>query len=100
MTHHLKTWPEFYSKVVTGEKSFEIRRNDRSFAVGDVLILREFDPKTDQYTGQEVYRRVVYLTDFGQIAGNVCMAIVPARSSLQRMEEAVLPKAPRLRRVK
>ena len=42
MTHELKTWPEFFGPVWTGEKKFEIRKNDRDFAPGDTLLLREY----------------------------------------------------------
>lgn len=50
--HRLKTWPRFYLDVVEGRKSFEWRRDDRGFEVGDRLILEEFDPAADVYSGQ------------------------------------------------
>jgi hypothetical protein len=40
--HELKSWPEFFSAIETGEKTFELRRNDRNYQVGDVLVLREW----------------------------------------------------------
>lgn len=49
--HELKTWPAFFWPVVHGDKTFELRKNDRDFQVGDVLVLREWDPVTEQYTG-------------------------------------------------
>lgn len=39
MTHKLKTLPEFWDAVKSGEKTFEVRRNDRNFMVGDTLEL-------------------------------------------------------------
>ena len=42
--HHLKTWPAEFSAVISGQKKFELRRNDRDFQVGDVLVLKEFVP--------------------------------------------------------
>jgi hypothetical protein len=59
-THELKTWPEYYSAVLEGTKTFEYRRDDRGFKVGDVLHLREWVPSTG-YTGREMRRRVAYL---------------------------------------
>jgi len=42
--HELKIWPQYYSKVVEGTKTFEVRNNDRGFQKGDFVKLREFDP--------------------------------------------------------
>ena len=39
MTHHLKTWPTYYDAVQRGEKNFEVRKNDRAFQKGDVVVL-------------------------------------------------------------
>ena len=43
-THELKVWSEFYDKISSKSKQFEVRKNDRDFKVGDTLILREFIP--------------------------------------------------------
>lgn len=42
--HELKTWPEFFEPVAHGDKTFELRFNDRDYQPGDVLHLREFTP--------------------------------------------------------
>lgn len=60
-THDLKTWPEFFDQIVVGEKTFELRKDDRPFAVGDELLLREYDPATKQYSGREVFRRITHI---------------------------------------
>lgn len=44
MTHELKIWPQFYCRVADGSKTFEVRKNDRAFQSGDLVILREYDP--------------------------------------------------------
>lgn len=56
--HELKIWPMHFSDVQNGRKLFELRRNDRGFEVGDTLILNEWDPETNQYTGKWVARHV------------------------------------------
>jgi hypothetical protein len=73
--HALKTWPEFFEQVVSGAKTFEIRRDDRSFKVGEVLELREFDPRGARFTGRSVWRKLTYITNWEQKSGYVVMAI-------------------------
>ncbi len=44
--HKLKCWPVYFDAVASGEKNFEVRRDDRGFQKDDILDLRRFDPKT------------------------------------------------------
>ncbi|MEG0259568.1 MAG: DUF3850 domain-containing protein [Lysinibacillus sp.] len=37
-THDLKILPEYLEAVVSGKKTFEIRKNDRDFQVGDRIF--------------------------------------------------------------
>lgn len=57
--HELKILPEYFSEVKAGRKNFEIRRNDRDYRVGDILILKEY--RKGKYTGEEVRRKVTYI---------------------------------------
>jgi cell division protein FtsB len=59
--HELKTWPEYFDAILDGRKTFEYRRNDRSFRVGDTLLLREWEPSTQQYLGREGRWKITYL---------------------------------------
>lgn len=69
--HELKTWPQFFRRVWDGSKTFEVRRDDRGFSVGDYLLLREYDPDRDdlpagqRYTGRELTAQVTYLLKGG-----------------------------------
>lgn len=45
IVHHLKTHPQFWSFLLDGSKPFEIRLNDRKYRVGDLVILKQYDPK-------------------------------------------------------
>lgn len=61
--YELKSWPQFFESILAGEKTHELRRSDdRVFNVGDVLRLREFDPKSNRYTGRDVLVKVTYIT--------------------------------------
>ena len=76
MTHDLKCWPVYFQAVLDLMKQFEIReRRDRNFGPGDVLLLREWDPATERYTGRQCQRLVTYLTDFEQKPGFVVMSL-------------------------
>jgi hypothetical protein len=59
--HQLKSWPEFFEPVFEGRKPFELRRNDRDFQTGDHIVLREYEPREDRYTGREITKRVTYV---------------------------------------
>lgn len=45
MNHELKIWPQYYSRVKDGTKTFEVRNNDREFQFGDTVTLKEWDPE-------------------------------------------------------
>lgn len=75
VTHELKIWPEYFEAVVSGIKTFEVRKNDHDFKVDDTLHLREWNPETRCYTGRAVSVKVTYiLKDWMQ--DQVIMSIV------------------------
>lgn len=61
MTHFLKIYPEFFDDVKFGRKTFEVRKFDRNYKLGDVLVLKEYDGF--DYSGRYVAVRIVYLLD-------------------------------------
>lgn len=77
--HELKCWPEYFRKILSGHKTFEIRKDDRNFQEGDELLLREWHPIGQGYSGREVVRSVAYIIrgGFGLREGYVCMALSP-----------------------
>lgn len=66
MIHELKTWPQYFEAVVEGRKTFELRKNDRNFQIGDFLLLKQYLPKTDKYSGEEVVCKITYMLTGGQ----------------------------------
>lgn len=74
--HKLKTWPRYWDAVACGEKQFEVRRNDRAFQTGDVLVLEKYDPDRHCYEWEDIRspfpkpkairKRVTFLLQGGQ----------------------------------
>lgn len=70
MEHKLKILPQYFKAVQSGEKTFEIRKNDRGFKVGDTLLLKEYT-SLEEYgvatlTGQEITKEISYILEGGQ----------------------------------
>lgn len=64
--HALKAWPIHFEPVWNGTKRAELRHDDRGYAVGDALWLREYDD--DQgYTGRAVLARVTHLVPWEHV---------------------------------
>lgn len=62
MLHELKTEKKYYEKSRNNEKSFEFRKNDRDYKVGDDVILREFED--GKYTGRKSPKlKIIYIFD-------------------------------------
>lgn len=73
--HELKIAPEFFSAVEDGIKKFEIRKNDRDYKVGDILILKEYISHDYRYTGYTFKVEITYMTDYAQQDGYVVLGI-------------------------
>jgi hypothetical protein len=83
-THELKIWPVYFDAIERGDKTFDVRKNDRDFQTGDTLVLREYEPTKafsppafmqpdgkefvppDPYTGRSLTRVVTYVLHGGQ----------------------------------
>ena len=58
-THFLKILPKWFEDVKSGKKKFEIRKNDRNFEIGDILVLQEYEK--GKYTGREIQKEIEYI---------------------------------------
>lgn len=77
-THELKTWPGPFEDVVAGRKTHEVRKDDRGFEVGDTLVLREWVPGPQGYTGRSLTVTVTYITRGWGLPDDMCvMSIAP-----------------------
>ncbi len=57
MNHILKCWPGFFDAVDSGDKTFEVRLDDRGFKVGDRLTLRRWQPCSEIKDGGHYVQR-------------------------------------------
>lgn len=56
-----KTWPYLFEKVLSGEKQFDLRIAEFECEVGDILVLREWDPEKEEYTGRELEKEITFI---------------------------------------
>ncbi len=77
MKHELKTWSSVFQAVWDGKKTFEWRKNDRDYQEGDELILKEYYPHNQAYTGRSIECDVTYKAEgaFGIPEGYCVLAI-------------------------
>lgn len=87
--HILKTLPDYWDALQSKEKTFEVRRDDRGFQKGDVLVLRRLkkglgggwqEERTHTNSAVELRRKVLYVLTGGQFGiepGYVVMALKP-----------------------
>lgn len=65
--HKLKTLAVYYDAVARGDKTFEVRRNDRAFQKGDILVLEKWKDETYRdFSNASMRFRITYLLQGGQ----------------------------------
>ncbi|HAU65829.1 MAG: hypothetical protein A2017_17615 [Lentisphaerae bacterium GWF2_44_16] len=64
MTIKKKVWPVYFEAIISGKKKYELRLNDFEINEGDVLLLEEWDPETQSYTGRSIEKKVTYVGMF------------------------------------
>ena len=82
MIHQLKAEEDHFKNVIAGLKTFEVRKNDRNFQVGDFLALNEI-AKGQGYTGRCCLVKVPYILDDPDYVkdGYVILGIFPCAVS-------------------
>jgi len=56
-----KVWPLYFQEILDNKKTFELRLNDFDIKEGDIFVLREWNPKTKDYTGRVLEKTVGYV---------------------------------------
>ncbi len=59
-----KVWPEYFQMILNGKKKFELRLADFNISEGDILILEEYDPETNTYTGRRIKKKAKSIIKF------------------------------------
>ncbi len=77
--HELRIGPEYYERVQDGSKTFEIRRNERGYHEGQVVMLREWQREGFEggrrYSGREHVARIGYVAEYKQQPGYVVFSL-------------------------
>ena len=75
--HELKILPQYFQAVWDGVKTFELRKDDRDYQHGDILVLKEWDG--EKYTGSALCVKVTYILQnaerYGLESGYVIIGI-------------------------
>ena len=56
-----KVWPEYFEQIISGNKNFDLRLADFECKPGDILVLKEWNPKTKEYTGRVLEKKVTFV---------------------------------------
>ena len=59
--HQIKLKSQYFKDVADGKKTFELRKNDRGYRIGDVLDMREIEDGEE--TGQHVRAEITYMLE-------------------------------------
>lgn len=54
-------------------KILKSEKNDRSFQIGDWLLLKEYNPKIKKFTERKVMVEITYITNYQQKDGYVVL---------------------------
>lgn len=92
--HEIKLNTEFFDDVLSGVKTFEIRKNDRGYQIGDLLAMSMHNGKsylekwkgfygnpqnalheTNLHEADTIFARVVYISDYEQKEGYIILGI-------------------------
>lgn len=87
--HKLKIESIYYDRLQSGQKSFEIRKNDRDYQVGDEIDFIVMHPSNQEIIkgmGDPIFQ-IDYITDYAQKDDYVVMALSEKRR--RSMKEAL-----------
>lgn len=90
ITHELKVHHKFFYPLFSGNKTFEVRKNDRNYKLGDILVLRDYDNIKEKYLDGYIIARVTYILiggEYGIDVDYICMSF----DIISKVESSDLP---------
>jgi hypothetical protein len=82
----VKCWPDYFEAIMSGEKTFDVRRDDRGYQKGDVLVVQKYQigegyiRDYNTMKTAEVRRLITWILTGGQFGiepGYVVLALAP-----------------------
>ena len=62
-----KLWKDYYDRIATGKKKFDIRLADFEIKEGDTLVLEEWDQDKKAYTGRSIKTKATYVAKINEM---------------------------------
>lgn len=90
--HEVKLGTEFFDDALSNRKTFEIRKNDRDYRVGDLLELKEYANGAE--TGRTLTKYVAYILEeySGLLEGYCIMSTIPVNENNEPLQYADIPQ--------
>lgn len=67
--HVIRAWPIFFKDLENSTKTFEFRKDDRDYEVGNILEIHEYDDYTEHYSGKVLSFEIIHLLRNGKTFG-------------------------------
>lgn len=55
MIHEVKCYPQYFERLKSGTKPFEVRKKDRPYQIGDLLAVNEFAPFDYKFSSDDMF---------------------------------------------
>lgn len=74
--HDLKIKDKYYDRIMTGQKDFEVRFNDRDYQVGDILSLLPIAEDDEVFECSPIIAKIKYIhSGLGMVEGYVVLGL-------------------------
>lgn len=89
MRHELKLKTEFFEDIRNGKVTFQVRKNDRHYKIGDILAFTEYAP-VEVFEPQKLEAKVTCISELMQKKGNVILGIKLLEEAKPKTSEYLL----------